>query len=69
VWRPGYQTFTVDGRDLDNLTDSRAHTRSLRPHHVDGDPTLMPKTTDADQPRQVNFESAPRRRPAAHDDD
>jgi protocatechuate 3,4-dioxygenase beta subunit len=58
----GYQTFTVDGRDLDSLTVTVPAPRTLRGHITfDGDMALLPKTTDevSVSTRPVNFESAP----------
>jgi len=58
----GYQTFTVDGRDLDSLTVTVPAPRTVRGHITfDGDMALLPKKADEVflSTRPVNFESAP----------
>ena len=57
----GYQTFTVDGRDLDDVTVRVPPARTLRGRITfDGDMSKLPKPGDVTiGARQINFESAP----------
>jgi len=57
----GYQTFTVNGRDLDSLVVRVPAPRMLRGRITfDGDMSKLPRPADIQiSPRPVNFESSP----------
>ena len=57
----GYRTFTVDGRDLDEVTVPVPAPRTLRGKITfEGDTSALPKPSDVQiAVRQIDFESAP----------